>query len=562
MIIYVHFNVKNTGLNPYISIKNLSNILVIPLLPLMAVFGTYLVNFYDNNLLLIILLGLIAFLTVLEGYFRIFPKRMYSYVLFFIALSLILHTALTTDFLVGKTMDIPLEYQVSQLPHNAEYWDSSVKINNYNSVLSCTVLSTTIAKILDIQLIYVFKIIYPVFGAFIPIGMYSFFKSLYSPKKSYLSSLVLVYSITYFNNMLFSTKQLLGMLYLVLFLVVFFDTSLKNTLKSTLQLIFLVSITLSHYGITYLVLGMLITSYILEKIFDGKKINQIISKNVLGTYLLFTLIWYICTSQSSSFNGIFCILKNVLINFSNAFGNANATRGTYILTKKLVSLNSVVLKYLFISVIGLSVLGFTKKIFSKLTWNNDVKRTYLFFSGFWISILAATVLVPYFSVMSPYRLYGVAMLLIAPFVVEGFELILNKLSHVIKYFKNRENQLKMFSIFLFIFFIYNSQLMFEIFNDPSSISAAISQKTAFNGPPENIIYMYSKIENHYDNTEKNWFKAFGSFENYKIISYLNLKYNLDYKVNLMTLERKLVQFDNKINNSKIYDNSGSQIYLT
>jgi hypothetical protein len=104
--------------------------------------------------------------------------------------------------------------------------------------------------------------------------------------------------------------------------------------------------------------------------------------------------------------------------------------------------------------------------------------------------------------------------------------------------------------------------MFEIFNDPSSISAAISQKTAFNGPPENIIYMYSKIENHYDNTEKNWFKAFGSFENYKIISYLNLKYNLDYKVNLMTLERKLVQFDNKINNSKIYDNSGSQIYLT
>ena len=84
-------------INPsYIDIKEVLSppALFLCLIPFLAIFGTYLMNFYCDNILQMILIIVIALVALLIGFDKFIPKKLYPLAVFVIAVSLMFHRTL------------------------------------------------------------------------------------------------------------------------------------------------------------------------------------------------------------------------------------------------------------------------------------------------------------------------------------------------------------------------------------------------------------------------------------------------------------------------------------
>lgn len=130
----------------YIDIKDVLSppALFLCLLPFGAIFGTYLVNFRHNNILLMFLIVILAIMVVLIGFDKFIPKNLYPLAVFIIAISLLYHRSLISMYLWG--WDIHHEYQLSTLIVIKSYWDSTIPFGT-NAMLSIVMLAPTFSGI-------------------------------------------------------------------------------------------------------------------------------------------------------------------------------------------------------------------------------------------------------------------------------------------------------------------------------------------------------------------------------------------------------------------------------
>ncbi len=78
-----------------------SRALLLLLVPFLAIFGTYLMNRYEDNVLLLLMILAIAIIVLLIGFDKLIPKELYPLAIFVIAISLLFHNSLISDNLIG-----------------------------------------------------------------------------------------------------------------------------------------------------------------------------------------------------------------------------------------------------------------------------------------------------------------------------------------------------------------------------------------------------------------------------------------------------------------------------
>ena len=76
-------------------------LLFLILLPFLAIFGTYTMNYYQNNTVLMIMFILIAFVPILVAFDKFIPKKLYPLAIFSISISLLFSTSLISSYLTG-----------------------------------------------------------------------------------------------------------------------------------------------------------------------------------------------------------------------------------------------------------------------------------------------------------------------------------------------------------------------------------------------------------------------------------------------------------------------------
>ena len=76
-------------------------VLFLLLIPLLSILGTQLVNFYQNNILLMVLFAIIALTVILIGFNRFIPRGLYPLAVFSIALSLLFYRTLFSQYISG-----------------------------------------------------------------------------------------------------------------------------------------------------------------------------------------------------------------------------------------------------------------------------------------------------------------------------------------------------------------------------------------------------------------------------------------------------------------------------
>ena len=160
--------------------------LFLRLIPFLSVFGTYLVNFYNSNVLLMFLIIVIALIVGFGALNRFIPIKLYPLVVVIIAISLLYHRTLISAYLTGT--DIHVEYYFYEITKLNCYWNPTIA-HTYSSMLSVTILPVIYSCILNMNGVGIFKILYPFIFALVPLGLYHVYKNQTNEKIAFLSKI-------------------------------------------------------------------------------------------------------------------------------------------------------------------------------------------------------------------------------------------------------------------------------------------------------------------------------------------------------------------------------------
>ena len=483
--------------------------LFIALIPFLAIFGTYMVNFYNSNILLLVLIFGISLIVILAVFDKI-PKYLYPLTIFIIAISLLYHNSLISIHLTG--WDIHMEYYLSNLVVNNSYWNPNVP-TQYNAMLSLVMIAPIMSIITGMDVTMVLKIIYPFIFALVPLGLYKVFQSQTNEKVAFLSCFFFVSLFIFYTEMTALARQEIAELFLVLILALMINRSINRFKKSILFASFAFSIIVSHYGLSFIFMVYLITAWLILFVMDkslfkkfdpfpGYKLSsQMFNLNFAFLFIAYTFTWYMYTSDAYTFNIFVKICKNFLGNLFINFLNFEFGKGLQIVTSEISSPIHIMGKFIHVISQLFILIGFTGLMFkiNKMKFKKD------FFPLVLISliILLLSIAVPNFAnILNTTRLYHISLIFLAPFVIIGGIIVLKnilefKLSKINDFRKNSwkntinnsfkisgedkksSRYLKTMSIFVVVFFLFNSGFIYEIINDhPTSYS--ISQNNLRN----------------------------------------------------------------------------------
>jgi len=131
-----------------------------------------------------IVIGAVCVISILIAKGWIKPKY-YPVYIFGMALAMLWQTSMMGVHVVGA--DIHMEYYVSSVAMQSG-WDWSL-LGIYNTSIVVAVLAPWISKIFSIELVWVYKIIFPVALACVPLIMYFVFRKQFGEKRAYWASL-------------------------------------------------------------------------------------------------------------------------------------------------------------------------------------------------------------------------------------------------------------------------------------------------------------------------------------------------------------------------------------
>ena len=320
---------------------------------------------------------------------------------------------------------------------------------------------------------------------------------------------------------------------------VLIDKKLSSNKVVLLSTMFGLGIIFSHYGTTYLVLfGLIFTTtifyLILKLMADRRNINEFRKISTITLlYILLAVSWYIYVSGASVVETLLTIGIKVFNSMWYEFLSPHSSRGAYLLVKHETGL-LVVLKYINLSVIVLITLGIILEILKyiklkykrleneKLLINNKIL---LFLSLYFIWLLVLSVILPYFAVMSPGRLYLLGLCTLSLFCVIGITNLLHitynnilklRLKIIIKNSKNNnaidiERSIQRFlSIYLSTLILFNTGFIGEVTHNPylTTLSIALS-KSSINtfGTPEDKAKFYARYIMDYDISSIKWLSS-------------------------------------------------------
>ena len=491
---------KDFSAPSFIDIKNVLSppALFLCLVPFLAVFGTYLVNFYHNNILLMFLIVILALIVILIAFNKFIPKNLYPLAVFVIAISLLYHRSLISMYLWGT--DIHVEHYLCNLVMWNSHWDSTIA-HTYNAMLSIVMLAPIYSIISNMSLTWVFKIIYPSLFSLVSLGLYRAFQKQTDEKIAFLSCFFFISVLAFGLTMLWVARQQIAELFLVLLILLMIDKNMDKIKRSFLFIVFGVSLAVSHYGTSYIYMFCLTSAWLLlvlaenpemQKLRDNfhskfsrykrekltgnpiplKIKNRTIRSTFVLLFIVFTLTWYMYVSSSYTFNAIVGIGDHIAANIFGLF-NPEEVQALHMIAKKTSSPLHSVDKYFHLITLFFISVGLLALLLK--CSGMKFEREYSTFSLMFFAICLVSLAVPLTSrQLGTARAYHITLFFLAPFCVIGGITVFKMLSRVIRVSwtdKRIRSSLKVLSVFLAIFLLFTTGLVYEVAKDnPTSIS--------------------------------------------------------------------------------------------
>lgn len=595
LCIIAYFRDKEYDNPDFIDLRNILNLQVLfsSLIPFMAIFGTYLVNYYHNNILLMIMIAVIALVVLVIGFTNWINYKTYPFLIWILGITLVLHTMLIGNYVSNHDLEMSNAKDV--------IIEGKYNLNEYgdtNSILVTNVFTPILYFVSSLSLTSIYKLIFPFLTSLIPLTTYMLSQKYINKKESFLSAFLVMTSGNgaFFTIFVVTTKQVVGQLYLILLLYTILSKNIGNSQKKIIILIiFIMGILWSHYGsATLTLLGLTFTTFfVITRSKLNKNFRNITQKSIIiSTFLIFLLFvsWYMNVSNSSLIYTLISNSRAVLGSIPGEFMSPSSSRGANIVFTSFGG-SLLALKYLNLASAFFLGLG----LFKSLVYTSKSKfdNIYLGISIYLFTLLLCSVALPFFSAMSPKRLFIFSIVICAPFCIQG----------IFYFFKMLFKPLKMPKLikigaymYLTVLMLFNIGFVSEIVSDhPRSLPLLLGNNNEF-GTLEDLGFLYSEYICGYDVNSAKYLAKYSlnpkikhfvvrtaielilvnyatinvssNAENeYFWITYANVQKNIGYGIVRGISFSSYFEFSNIYpeiceQNNKIYDNGGSQILLS
>jgi len=281
-------------------------------LPLLAVLGATLVNLNGNSVILLLMIGAIA-LVVLINSVKI--QTNWPLVLFMITLAVLLQTSLISNYIVG--FDIHPGYHVFKITQDSGIWNSIIDetdpiITRTNQMLSVSIFPTIYSNVLNLKGTWIFKIVYPIIFALVPVGLFQIYQKYMEKKFVFIATIFILADITFFAEMPGLPTQMISEFFLVLTLLVILREKIDSVKGMIFFTVFSAGIIVSHYGISYIFLFLIFIAWFV--LFLRKKQLEIKGVYVI-LFFVMAFSWYIYTSQSASFASLLDMSQHIYTSY-------------------------------------------------------------------------------------------------------------------------------------------------------------------------------------------------------------------------------------------------------
>ncbi|NLX48638.1 MAG: DUF2206 domain-containing protein [Methanospirillum sp.] len=477
-------------------------VIAFALLPFLAIFGTWLVNNYRINSLLLILLAIIAIVPALVAFRRIVPERHYPFVIWTVALALLFHTSLISNHIWG--WDINQEFYIANLVIQNGAWDFSI-YSNINAMLSIVMLAPVYSLLCSIDLVWVFKIVYPLIFSLAAPGVYMIARRQSYDRIAFFSSFLFITFFVFYQEMLQVARQEIAEFFLIMIALLIINKDLDKIKKYIILIMFSFSLAVSHYGLSYVFMVSLVLAWMILIVSEVGTLNRLRSRlsplfewakrgygssftprhageraitlDFVLLFFIFALSWYMFISSASTLNSITGLALQFSDSLVDGFLNPETSQGLAIIVTRAVTPLHQIGKYIQLVVQFFIFFGILSLLFKpqKMDLGGEyfaIDREYFALSLVNFAIAAAGVILPFFaSALNTTRLYQITLIFLAPFFVIGVMEAFGFLSRALRQTSldfSRETASRTIAAFLCIFVLFNTGFIYSALGDEAT----------------------------------------------------------------------------------------------
>jgi len=453
-------SIRNTNFSFSVtqSRKVIAVVLFLVSIPVLSIVGSLSVNYFNNNVVLLFLMiaiSLVFGIGVMSK--RLLSSEFYVIAIFAIAISLLYHSLLISNYVVSLGSDAATELSIFKNTQDNAYWGSTEFYPRFSSMLSITILPTLYSNLLSIDPTWTFKILYPFIFSFVPLGLYQVWRRYIGDKYALIAAFVLMAEQTFYFEMVALNRQMIAELFFVLLLLVILNQKMKQQTKMSCFIIFSFGLVVSHYGLSEIFLFFISLTFIL--LFFSRRPSRSITVSMVVLFFVITFSWYIYTLRSAVFDDILGYSGYVFNQLGDFFNPAS--RGEIVLrglgmASSPTILNTVSRAFAYLTYF-LIVFGFVGLVTKRTKFN--IERSYFTLISLAVAFLCALVLVPGFAkTLNMTRFYHILLFFLAPLSVIGAKFISNLLPR-----QKEELRVSILLVIVLVpYFLFQTNFVYEV----------------------------------------------------------------------------------------------------
>ncbi|MCW4000968.1 MAG: DUF2206 domain-containing protein [Candidatus Bathyarchaeota archaeon] len=436
--------------------------LLLLLIPLLAIVGAYFVNVTGNNLILLLtVVGIAALFSV--GVFTERTSKSYAFAVLMIALALLLMVTVSTTFILPYGGDSPVEMYVFRTTQLNQHWNpiftpADEAYGRYNAMLSITMLPTVYSNMLGLDPTWVYKIIYPLLFALVPVGLYVLWQPYIGKKFAFAAAFLFMAQSTFYTEMIALNRQMIGELFFVLLLLVILNKNVGRQGKFVAFAVFGFGLIFSHYALAEIFLFLIVAAWAASVLYL-KKPSFNLQLSMIVFFFVAMFLWYIYTSGSVVFDSFMSFTGYISAQLGDFFNPAS--RGQAVLTGLGLTqapsfLNTISRGFAYLTEIFI-VLGVVALLRKKMPFKFE--RDFTVFSILAVILLVMLTLVPGLAnALSMQRFYHILLMVLAPFCIVGMWLTAQLL------FKRRKELMVSVIIVAVLvpYFLFQTNFVYEV----------------------------------------------------------------------------------------------------
>jgi len=277
--------------------------LIFPIIfPILTIFGVYLMNTTENNIVLLTLPFLIVIYAAFIVYFnKRIPTVTYPVAILMIGLALALILPLRGEYMLMGG-DGSIEYRYFWLTATNAYWNIELSrggsIGCVNACLSVALLHPIFQSLLGLTSEFTYKLVTPLLLSVTPLALFILYRNFIQESYAFLAALFFASQFN-FVNCISGARLLIGIFFFVLAVMVFFDKEMGKLNKRILFLIFMFSLILSYYSYCYIFAILMFSSWMIGLVASKfAKFKQNITATLVVLCIAVVFLWWSQITES------------------------------------------------------------------------------------------------------------------------------------------------------------------------------------------------------------------------------------------------------------------------